>query len=139
MLKIFLMYILFLIYRSSVAFYFTKTMGCQWLLPVSMRWVFINFICCILVRGLYDRGCVSTSINRQAPVLFAWPALQIAMPVLLIKAAKISWEATRPRWRRPLKVKFWFETLVFLHQIQSLWAVAIVVGSPIQCLFVLGD
>ena len=46
------------------------------------------------------------------------------------------------RWHRPLKVNFWFDTLVllvFLHQIQSLWAVAIVVGLPIQCLFVLAS
>ena len=53
---------------------FYLSLGC--LLPVSVQWVFINFIRRILDWGSFVRGCVSTSINRWVPSLFAWPGLQ---------------------------------------------------------------
>ena len=100
----------------------------------------------ILDRGLYDRCCVSTALI--AGRLYCLPGLGCNASAFdrvcenLVGSNETNMEINKIRWRCPLKVKFWFETLVlfvFLHQIQLIWAFVIVVGSPIQCLFVLAS
>ena len=131
-------------YRCSVAFYFPKTKG--WFLPVSGVTSTCQYV--VIFHQLYVRV-----LDRDHMIDAVWVLALIAgclhcLPGLGCNVSAfnrgwenlmgISWEATTPRQDGAVHT-FWFETFVFLRQIQSLWGVAIVVGLPIQCLFVLTD
>ena len=123
-------------YRSSIAFYIAKTMGvssnCQW----------GGFY--LSVRGEISSTLYTAFLTGDRMIQALIPGRPHCLPDLGCNAIAFDWGCENLVGSNDkdcaMKVKVWFELLVllvFLHQIQSLWAVTLVVGSPIKFLFIL--